>query len=171
MTRLPRGLVAMGDAYCSADPVSGAGISKALMELDELRKLLLAHDPASEQLVSRYYRSISRISDRIWFVVREQNLRYPWIKDVEKKRPFYFGLLTWYMDRLVELSHSSTAVYGQLLSVTHFIAPLSSLLNPRLATRVLAKWLGTKLLLRKTLIEKNFGDGNTISSEAMPVEH
>ena len=42
MRTLPAGLVAVGDAYCSADPVSGAGMTKALLELDELRRLLRA---------------------------------------------------------------------------------------------------------------------------------
>ncbi len=170
MSTLPRGLVAIGDAYCSADPVSGAGIAKALLELNVLRDLLTSHSPDSDQLVERYYRSISKIADQVWFVVREQNLRYPWIKDVKKKQPFYFGLLTWYMDRLVELSHTDTAVYAKMLSVTHFVSPPASLLSPPLLTRAVAKWLGTKLLLRQTLIEKNFSNGRLTSTEAMPGE-
>lgn len=170
MKGLPGGLIVIGDAYSSADPVSGAGIPKALMELNELRDLLRHYCADSEQLVQKYYQRISKISDSVWFVVREQNLRYPWIKDVEKKRPFYFGFLNWYMDRLIELSHSDVAVYKRLLSVTHFVAKPTSLLSPQLFTRAIGKWLGTKMLLRETLIEKNFSHGKLTSSEPMPGE-
>jgi len=170
MAGLPRGLVAMGDAYCSADPVSGAGISKALMELEQLDSLLAIYAPDSERLIDAYYRQVSRIADRIWFVIREQNLRYPWIKDVAGKRPFYFGLLNWYMDRVVELSHSDPAVYARFLSVTHFVATPASLVSPALALRVVASWLFTRLTFRKTLIERNFGRGGQTNQEPIPVE-
>ena len=158
MTDLPCGLVAVGDAYCSADPVSGAGMTKALLELDALRTLLQKHDPASARLVRAYYRRARKIADRIWFVVREQNLRYAWIRDVERKRPFYFWALVWYIDRVLELLHDDPAVYRQWLAVTHFVASPVSLGSPRIAMKAIGKWLAAKLTAKQTLIERNFGE-------------
>jgi NAD(P)H-flavin reductase/2-polyprenyl-6-methoxyphenol hydroxylase-like FAD-dependent oxidoreductase/ferredoxin len=155
---LPCGLVAVGDAYCSADPVSGAGMTKAMLELDALRTLLQKHDPASARLVRAYYRRASKVADRIWFVVREQNLRYAWIRDVERKRPFYFWALVWYIDRVLELLHDDPAVYHQWLAVTHFVAAPVSLASPRIAIRAIGKWLAAKLTAKPTLIERNFGE-------------
>jgi 2-polyprenyl-6-methoxyphenol hydroxylase-like FAD-dependent oxidoreductase len=155
----PSGLIAVGDAFASADPVSGAGMTKALLEVGQLRAMLASGMPSRTGFVPQYYRRAAKIADRVWFVVREQNLRYPWIKDVEKKRPFYFRLLNWYVDRTLELAHEDPATYRLYLEMTHFISPPSVLLRPALMAKVLGKWARTKLAFRRTLIERNFGQG------------
>lgn len=155
---LPRALVAVGDAYTSADPVSGLGMTLALKEARELQVLLGKYAPTDAGLPRRYYRRISRLADTAWFVIREQNLRFDWIKDVDKKRPFYFRVLTWYMDRVIELVHEDPDSYNRFLAVVHLVSPPASLMTPRFATRVLAAWARTKLSGRPTLIERNYRD-------------
>ncbi|MEX0840069.1 MAG: FAD-binding oxidoreductase [Parvibaculum sp.] len=157
MKTLPSGMVSIGDAYCSADPVSGAGMTKALLELDELRKLMRRGSVHDKRFVRRYYRNVSRIADLVWSVIREQNLRYPWIPDVEKKRPFYFRAQNWYIDRVLEAMHDDPAIYRKYLMVTHFVAPPSVLMRPDVTARVLGKWLASRLRGRQTLVERNFG--------------
>ncbi len=154
---LPSGLVALGDALCSADPVSGAGMTKALLELGELRQLLETRSHATPEFVSRYYRRVAKIADRVWFVVREQNLRYSWIKDGDSKRPFYFRFLNWYVDRVLELAHEDPAMYRLYLAMTHFISTPTVLVRPGVVAKVLGQWAKTKLALKPTLIERNFG--------------
>ena len=161
LQRLPNALVAIGDAYTSTDPVAGLGMTITLQEVAQLRRLLAKHAPTSATLPKLYYRAISRIADGAWFVIREQTLRFSWIKDVEKKRPFYFRALNWYMDRLTELVHDDIASYRKFLAVIHLVKPPLSLLTPTIIARVLGKWLATKLAGRKTLIERNFGTGPT----------
>ncbi len=63
------------------------------------------------------------MADTAWFVIREQNLRFDWIKDVDDKRPFYFGALTWYMDRVMELVHDDLDTYREFLAVVHLVKP------------------------------------------------
>jgi NAD(P)H-flavin reductase/2-polyprenyl-6-methoxyphenol hydroxylase-like FAD-dependent oxidoreductase/ferredoxin len=159
MQNLPAGLVAVGDAYCSADPVSGAGMTKALLELNELRTLLRTRPVRERAFVRGYYASVSRIADRVWAVIREQNLRYPWIKDVGHKRPVGFGLHNWYVDRIFELLHEDPDIYRLYLLVTHFVEPPSTLMRPAVVARVLGRWLRRRLTLRKSLLERNFGKG------------
>lgn len=166
MQNLPAGLVAVGDSYCSADPVSGAGITKALLELNELRALLRTQVVRDQSLVHRYYQNISGIADLVWSVIREQNLRFAWIKDVEKKRPFFFHAHNWYIDRVIELMHEDPEIYRLYLAVTHFVAPPTILIKPSVMMRVLRKWLITRLTFRKTLIERNFGGGRMGESDA-----
>lgn len=169
MSNLPAGLVSVGDSFCSADPVSGAGMTKALLELDQLRSLLRSDVPRDHRFVSRYYRSMGKIADLVWFVIREQNLRYRWIKDVEKKRRFYADAQNWYIDRVMEAMHDSPDLYRMYLTVTHFIASPNVLFKPRVVAQVLGKWLFTRLTFRKTLIQRNFGDGRMgDASAAMP---
>ncbi|MEP7245806.1 MAG: FAD-binding oxidoreductase [Gammaproteobacteria bacterium] len=169
MKYLPAGVVALGDALCSADPVSGLGMTKALLELNELRALLRANGERDRAWIRRYYTNAARIADRMWSLVREQNLRYPWIKDVERKRPAFFGLRNWYIDRIFELLHDDPRIYRLYLLVSHFVEPASILLRPGIVARVLARWLKARLTFRKTLIERNFDDGGAGDwNEKMP---
>lgn len=161
---LPRALVAVGDAYTSADPVSGLGMSLALKEVREMQLLLGKYGPGHRDLPRRYYRTIAKMADTAWFVIREQNLRFNWLKDVDKKRPFYFGVLTWYMDRLLELVHDDLDAYRQFLSVVHLVDPPLALMKPGIASRVIGKWAKTRLAGQKTLIARNYQD-RTVPTE------
>jgi NAD(P)H-flavin reductase/ferredoxin/flavin-dependent dehydrogenase len=153
---LPRALLAVGDAYTSADPVSGLGMSLALKEVREMQVLLAKYGPGHRDLPRRYYRVIAKMADTAWFVIREQNLRFDWMKDVDKKRPFYFRALTWYMDRLVELVHDDLDAYREFLAVVHLVKPPSALMKPGIAGRVIGKWARTRLSGQKTLIARNY---------------
>lgn len=153
---LPRALLAVGDAYTSADPVSGLGMSLALKEVREMQALLAKYGAGHRDLPRRYYRAIAKMADTAWFVIREQNLRFDWMKDVDKKRPFYFGALTWYMDRVLELVHDDLDAYREFLAVVHLVKPPSALMRPRIASRVLGKWARTRLSGQKTLTARNY---------------
>lgn len=153
---LPRALLAVGDAYTSADPVSGLGMSLALKEVRQMQVLLAKYGPGHRDLPRRYYRAIAKMADTAWFVIREQNLRFGWMKDVDKKRPFYFRALTWYMDRLVELVHDDLTTYRDFLAVVHLVKPPLALMKPGIASRVIGKWARTRLSGQKTLIARNF---------------
>jgi NAD(P)H-flavin reductase/ferredoxin/2-polyprenyl-6-methoxyphenol hydroxylase-like FAD-dependent oxidoreductase len=153
---LPRALLAVGDAYTSADPVSGLGMSLALKEVREMQLLLAKYGAGHRDLPRRYYRSIAKMADTAWFVIREQNLRFDWMKDVDKKRPFYFRVLTWYMDRLLELVHDDIDAYREFLAVVHLVKPPLALMKPGIASRVIGKWARTRLSGEKTLIARNY---------------
>ncbi|MGO4443706.1 FAD-binding oxidoreductase [Mycobacterium sp. 2YAF39] len=155
---LPRALLVVGDAYTSADPVSGLGMSLALKEVREMQLLLAKYGAGHQELPRRYYRKISRMADTAWFVIREQNLRFDWIKGVADKRPFYFGALTWYMDRVLELVHDDIDTYREFLAVVHLVKPPAALMMPKVAGKVLGKWARTRLSGQKTLIERNYQD-------------
>jgi NAD(P)H-flavin reductase/ferredoxin/2-polyprenyl-6-methoxyphenol hydroxylase-like FAD-dependent oxidoreductase len=153
---LPCALLAVGDSYTSADPVSGLGMSLALKEAREMQVLLTKYGATDPDLPRRYYRSIAKMADTAWFVIREQNLRFGWMKDVDKKRPFYFRILTWYMDRLLELVHDDLDAYREFLAVVHLVKPPVALMKPGIAGRVLGKWARTRLSGHKTLIARNY---------------
>ena len=172
---LPRALLVVGDAYTSADPVSGLGMSLALKEVREMQLLLAKYGAEHPELQRRYYRKISKMADTAWFVIREQNLRFDWIKGVRDKRPFYFGALTWYMDRVLELVHDDLDTYREFLAVVHLVKPPAALMMPKVAGRVLGKWARTRLSGQKTLIARNYQDrtvpaaDHLIQTDEMPV--
>ncbi|ULE33828.1 FAD-binding oxidoreductase [Mycobacterium sp. IDR2000157661] len=161
---LPRALLAVGDAYTSADPVSGLGMTLALKEVRQMQLLLQRYGPGHAELPRRYYRKISRLADTAWFVIREQNLRFGWLKDVDEKRPFYFRALTWYMDRVMELVHDDPQAYNEFLAVVHLVKPPSALMRPGVAGRVIGKWARTRLSGQKTLIARNYENRDDVPS-------
>jgi hypothetical protein len=131
-------------------------MSLALKEVREMQLLLARYGPGHRDLPRRYYRTIAKMADTAWFVIREQNLRFDWMKDVDRKRPFYFGVLTWYMDRLLELVHDDIDAYRRFLAVVHLVDPPSALMKPGIAGRVIGKWARTRLSGQKTLIARNY---------------
>ena len=169
LQRLPNAMVVVGDAYTSTDPVAGLGMTITLQEVARLQELLQRCAPGSPELVKRYFRKIAKIADGAWFVIREQTLRFGWIKDVEKKRPFYFGFLNWYMDRVTELVHDDIASYKTFLAVIHLVKPATALMTPAVIARVIGKWAWTKLRGRKTLIERNYGAAGELPSSGVPL--
>lgn len=169
LKNLPSGLFAIGDSLCSADPVSGAGMTKALLEVDALRTLLGKSTPSHPAFVSRYYRRVAKIADRVWFVVREQNLRYPWIKDGASKRPFYFRCLNWYVDRVLELAHEDPDMYRLYLAMTHLISSPTVLMHPVVMAKVLGNWAKTKFTFGETLVERNFGQQRKRETGHLPL--
>ncbi len=164
---LPKALLVVGDAYTSADPVSGLGMSLALKEVREMQLALAKYGAGHPDLARRYFRSISKMADTAWFVIREQNLRFGWIKDVDKKRPFYFRGLTWYMDRVLELVHDDLDTYREFLAVVHLVKPPAALMKPSVAAKVLGKWARTRLSGQKTLIARNYAD-RTVPTPPVP---
>ena len=170
LNKLPNALVAVGDSFTSTDPVAGLGMTITLQEVATLRELLADHTPTSPHLPKRYYRAVSRIADGAWFVIREQTLRFSWIKDVEKKRPFYFRALNWYMDRVMELVHDDLDSYRKFLAVIHLVKPPMSLLTPPMVLRVMGKWLLTRLAGRRSLIERNYGPAPKGATPAVTAE-
>ncbi len=155
---LPRALLVVGDAYTSADPVSGLGMTLALKEVRVMQLLLAKYGAGHPELPRRYFRKIAKMADTAWFVIREQNLRFDWLKDADKKRPFYFGALTWYMDRVMELVHDDPETYNEFLAVVHLVKPAAALMTPKVAARVIGKWARTKLSGQQTLIERNYAN-------------
>lgn len=131
-------------------------MSLALKEVREMQLLLAKYGAGHPDLPRRYYRAIAKMADTAWFVIREQNLRFDWMKDVDKKRPFYFRVLTWYMDRVLELVHDDLDAYREFLAVVHLVKPPSALMRPGIASRVLGKWARTRLSGQQTLIARNY---------------
>jgi len=159
MKDLPAGLIAVGDAFASADPVSGTGMTKGLLEVADLKKLLDTGRARDAALVHDYFVAVAARAEEVWSLVREQTLRFSWIQDVEKKRPFGFAFRNWYVDRVFELLHDDPDVYRLYQRVVHLVEPATSLMKPSFVARVIGHWLRTKLTKGKTLIERNFENG------------
>ena len=66
------------------------------------------------------------------------------------------AILTWYMDRLMELVHDDIDAYREFLAVVHLVKPPLALMKPGIAGRVIGKWARTRMSGQKTLIARNY---------------
>lgn len=130
---LPAGLVPIGDALCSFNPVYGQGMSVAAVSAGRLGDCL---DAGRGDLTSRYLAAVSGILDHAWSMASGADARY--LPSVRARQPLPVRLLGRYQQRLVAAAADDPVVAGAFLEVIGLVAAPRSLLRPGVALRVLA---------------------------------
>jgi 2-polyprenyl-6-methoxyphenol hydroxylase-like FAD-dependent oxidoreductase len=132
----PAGLIAMGDAVCSFNPVYGQGMTVSAIQAEALAAALTGTQPANfgSDFVRHWFRRIAPIIDGAWNGVRLEDLRFPELAD---RRPASIRPLQWYMERVHRATHRSPMVTAQFYRVMNFLEPPTSLFRPRVVREVL----------------------------------
>lgn len=130
LARWPRGLLAIGDALCSFNPVYGQGMSVAAAQALALGEELAA---GRDGLEPRVLRRAARIVDTPWTTAAGADLAIP---AVEGARPLPVRLVNRYMERVFEAACADPAVGRAFLAVAHLLAPPQTLFAPALLWRV-----------------------------------
>jgi hypothetical protein len=133
LSRLPAGLLPLGDSVCSFDPVFGQGMSVAAMGA----RVLAAHletDPAAVN-PRRFLRALARVVAVPWLLTSSEDLRYP---QVDGRRPFWLGGLQAYTRRVFQLCGHDAAVYDRLLRVLHLLDGPEQLFHPEVLAGVVS---------------------------------
>jgi 2-polyprenyl-6-methoxyphenol hydroxylase-like FAD-dependent oxidoreductase len=129
---LPAGLLVLGDALCSTNPIYAQGISLAALQARALDRCLRA---GADQLQKRFYGAIGSLVDDAWSVVEFGDLgRNPAIDDA---RPLAAGLLHGYLERLQRAAMTDATAALACLRVMQLQTPAKSLLAPSLLARAL----------------------------------
>ena len=130
---LPAGLVPIGDALCSFNPVYGQGMSVAAVSAGRLGDCL---DAGKDDLTSRYLAAVDGIVDHAWSMAQGADARY--LPAAQARQPPPVRLLGRYQQRLVAAAADDPAVASAFLEVMGLIATPPSLLRPGVALRVFA---------------------------------
>jgi 2-polyprenyl-6-methoxyphenol hydroxylase-like FAD-dependent oxidoreductase len=134
---VPAGLIAVGDAVCSFNPVYGQGMTVAALEAELLGRILTeakANQGLDAGFSRRWYQCISKIIDLAWQGVLIEDFRLPELAD---RRPASLRPLQWYMQRVHHATHRSAAVTDQFYRVISFLDPPAALFSPRIMANVL----------------------------------
>jgi 2-polyprenyl-6-methoxyphenol hydroxylase-like FAD-dependent oxidoreductase len=133
LSRHPLGLLVIGDAVCSFNPVYGQGMSSAALQAEALARGL---DEArtEERLAGSYYRAVARIVDNPWSIGAGAHQVYP---DAAGERPLPLRLVNRYVARVHRAAIHDEEVQRAFLQVMSLLAPPPSLMRPALALRVL----------------------------------
>ena len=130
LTARPQGLIIIGDAVCSFNPIYGQGMSSAAHQALRLRELLAA---GGADLAGRTATAFASVASTPWTLATGADRRFPGMP----AKPLPERILDRYLDRLLEVAttdHEVTVAFGRVLNL---VAAPPSLLAPGIARRVL----------------------------------
>ena len=130
LARFPLGLIALGDAISSFNPVYGQGMSVAALQAVALRQTLSS---GKDRLSQRYLKASRRIVDIAWDLAIGSDLSLP---EVEGERPILTRLSNAWAERILRAAEDDPNVAEVFGTVTDLLAPPTALMRPRFVWRV-----------------------------------
>jgi 2-polyprenyl-6-methoxyphenol hydroxylase-like FAD-dependent oxidoreductase len=128
--RLPEGLLVVGDAVCSFNPIYGQGMTVAALEALVLRDCL---SRGADDLSRRFFRAAARPIGQAWQLAIGGDLSLPEIKGTA---PLATRLLNGYIDRALIAAQYDAEVFAQFAKVGWLVDSPVKLLRPSMVRRV-----------------------------------
>ncbi|MCU1694450.1 MAG: hydroxylase [Mycobacterium sp.] len=126
---LPGGLLVVGDAVCSFNPIYGQGMTVAALEALALRNCL---SRGTTDLPRRFFRATAKPIGQAWQLAAGGDLSLP---EIQGTPPLSTRLLNGYMDRLLTAAEYDTAAFEQFLKVAWLVDAPIRLLRPSMMWR------------------------------------
>ena len=144
LSRFPSGLLVIGDAISTFNPVYGQGMSAGALEVEELRLLLEGCQGRSDipdDLYKKFFRQAAKIIDVPWMLATQSDFLYP---QTSGKRPLHSTPLNWYLVRVLKLCSGNERIVKTFYEVLHFIKKPSAFFHPLIFFPVLLRTIGFK---------------------------
>ncbi|MFW3171180.1 FAD-dependent oxidoreductase [Geodermatophilus sp. CPCC 206100] len=132
LRRSPEGLLVLGDAVCSFDPVYGQGMTVACLEALALRDVL-RRGPAPADLPREFWRACEPIVDIAWQIALGADLRIPGVRGPVDRRT---RVVNGYIGKVYRAAALDPAVGTAFLRVIHMEAAPPSLMSPSVLAHV-----------------------------------
>jgi 2-polyprenyl-6-methoxyphenol hydroxylase-like FAD-dependent oxidoreductase len=129
MHRFPEGLLVIGDAICSFNPIYGQGMTVAALEALALRDCL---SRGTRDLARRFFRAAAAPIRQAWELSANPDLSQP---EIDGTPPLLTRLLNVYVDRVLTAAEYDTAAVDQFVRVTSLVDPATRLLRPGMLWR------------------------------------
>lgn len=130
--RFPDGLVVLGDAIASFNPIYGQGMSVSALEGLHLHHALA--EDGRDALAFRYFDRIESVVDNAWNVSVGSDFRFD---ETTGPKPPGADILNRYLSRMTRKAHDDGTLADAYTRVVTMEEPPTSLLRPRIAWRVL----------------------------------
>jgi 2-polyprenyl-6-methoxyphenol hydroxylase-like FAD-dependent oxidoreductase len=128
LTRFPTGLLVMGDALCSFNPVYGQGMTVSALQAELLEKCLsrlLSRGMVGIEALTKDFRlRAAEVVELPWQLASGEDLRFP---QTIGKRPARLRFIHWYTAKVHEAAGKSPLVAERFNGVMNMIAPRSGL--------------------------------------------
>ena len=129
--RLPRGLLVIGDAVCSLNPVYGQGMSSAALQAKSLRRCLAEAD--GDDVGPRYFRDAAKKLVSLWQANRLNDFA---LAPTTGWRTTPQRLFNWYTDKLAAAAADDIVLAEAFMRMINLIDPPAKLLTPSMTMRV-----------------------------------
>lgn len=136
LDRMPEGVIALGDAVSSFNPVYGQGMTVGAIEAEMLGRLLArarGQGGLPPDFGRRWFRAIEPVVDAAWNAVTLEDLRFP---ELAHLRSAKHRALHWYTRHLHRATHRSALATDRFYRVMNFLAPPGTLFCPRLVAEI-----------------------------------
>lgn len=142
LKRFPEGLLVVGDAMCSFNPIYGQGMTVGAIETDALdRCLRAARGPI--QARSFFKRAASAIENP-WMVSVGEDFRYT---GTDGPKPPLTDAINWYVGHVHRTTHRDPTTARTFIEVIAMTQPPTALFQPRILRQVLRyRWFGRTTL-------------------------
>jgi 2-polyprenyl-6-methoxyphenol hydroxylase-like FAD-dependent oxidoreductase len=128
----PEGIVAVGDAVASFNPIFGQGMTVAALGAEWLAKCLDQNDPAANGFAKTYHKGLKPIVDVAWGPPDLEAKRNDPAAQTRGTR-----FLLWYTERMQAVATRSARVSRTIAEVQNMTAPATNLFAPSIFLRVL----------------------------------
>ncbi|GAB4198065.1 MAG: hypothetical protein Fur006_47430 [Coleofasciculaceae cyanobacterium] len=147
MSRWPEGLVVLGDAACTFNPIYGQGMTTAAMSAMALNQCLVEQLwRGNTNLAQRFQKKLAKVIATPWMLATSEDFR------VRQTQGGTAGgvirLMHWYMNGVMRLSTEDTKVCLVLLEVMHMIEQPTALLRPSILIEILGQALKSAVSLQ-----------------------
>ncbi|MCV7245189.1 FAD-binding protein [Mycobacterium mantenii] len=129
LQRFPEGLLVMGDAICSFNPIYGQGMTVAALEALALRDCLSG---GTADLARRFFRAAAVPIRQAWELSANPDLCLP---EIEGTPPLLTRLLNAYIERILTATEYDPVAVDRFVRVTALIDPATRLLRPGMMWR------------------------------------
>jgi 2-polyprenyl-6-methoxyphenol hydroxylase-like FAD-dependent oxidoreductase len=137
LTRFPEGLLVLGDAACTFNPVYGQGMSVSAMEAVALRDLV-ARRGTGAGLSTEVRKLVTRIIKNPWLMATSEDRKYPTTVG-GRKRGAADRVADWYLDRVMAEALVNPDVLATFLRVVALVDPPGRLFSPKVAFAALRR--------------------------------
>lgn len=138
LSKLPEGLVVMGDAVCAFNPIYGQGITVAAMEaliLDQcLQQQFRPNQGSFVGLTQRFQQQLAKMLAAPWMMATGEDLR--WSTTVGGQPDRLTQLTQGYFNQVLRLMIDYPDVYRKFWGVVHMVEPPTALFQPSIVARV-----------------------------------
>ncbi|OBG19292.1 NAD(P)/FAD-dependent oxidoreductase [Mycobacterium sp. 852002-51057_SCH5723018] len=160
LTRMPDGLIVIGDALCNFNPLYGQGMSVAAIEALILRDCL---QQGGRNLTRRFFRHSVNDIRVAWRAAVSSDLALP---QIDGKRTASIRIGNAYLERVLTAAETDPFVLQQFMRTLNLLDPPSRMLRPSTVVRVI-KTSRKRTLAGKAPTERALGTG-AIESRSAP---
>jgi 2-polyprenyl-6-methoxyphenol hydroxylase-like FAD-dependent oxidoreductase len=136
LRRFPPGLLVLGDALCSFNPIYGQGMSAASMYADVLATCLQERAAAGWSLMDLwrpFFGAVARAADRPWQLATGEDFRFA---ETTGARGRALRLLHWYTEKVHKAASVSPQVTERFYEVMHLLKAPTALFTPAILWKI-----------------------------------